>query len=210
MCCHIYYTNVLVLSSSLYQLSELVKTLATLALLAPVTLLRKVLYERIDTEVCTKLTLCYAILLSLSEQKCNELACALTAEGKLYCRKNDTCQELIELLSSKLCAEAETERVNTSLQHLQCGCISLLRTLYGYSLMCKPAVVAAYASQIRELTSLSTQRLKTFKVLSTVVWTKIKTLVCTPYQLALIIGTFEVHSYRSLPSLGRDARKLSE
>jgi hypothetical protein len=76
--------------------------------------------------------------------------------------------------------------------------------------MSKPAIVAAHTSQIRELTCLSTQSLKTLKVLSAVVWTKAEALCCTPYQLALIVGTLKVHSYRRLPSLGRDLWKLGK
>ena len=200
------YTHLLVLLCSLNELYESLAVAAS-------TIDGHTLYEWVQSDVKTKVSLCYTLLLGLCDDKLTSLCSELSTNGDIDSREYDACQESVDALCGRLnlsLAEAETERINTRVEHCKSSSVSLLRTSYFDSLVSKPSVVSAYATQERKLTGTSAKCLKTFKVLGTVVWAKVETLVCAPYQLALIVGTFEVGSYRSLPRLGRNRWELGE
>ena len=200
------YTHLLVLLSSLNERNQSLAVAAS-------TLNGHTLNEWVQSDVKTKVSLCYTLLLCLCQNQLAGLCSEFSANCYINSREYDTCQESVNALCGRLnlcIAEAETERINTRLQHCKSSSVSLLRASHFDSLVSKPSVVSAYTTQIRELTGTCAKCFKTFKVLGAVVWTKVETLGCAPYQLALIVGTFEVGSYRSLPRLGRNRWELGE
>jgi len=73
-----------------------------------------------------------------------------------------------------------------------------------------PAVVRVRTAYVRELACLRAQELDALEVLGAVVGPDVETFARFPYQLALVISTFQVGRNHLLPLLGRNRREFGE
>ena len=76
--------------------------------------------------------------------------------------------------------------------------------------MYAPAVVRVRTAYVRELACLRAQELDALEVLGAVVGPDVETFARFPYQLALVISTFQVGRNHLLPLLGRNRREFGE
>ena len=73
-----------------------------------------------------------------------------------------------------------------------------------------PLVIGARTADEGELARLRGKELDAFEVLGTVVGTQVEPFARTPYQLTLVIGTFQVCRNHLLPLLDRNRREFGE
>ncbi len=200
-----HHADVLVVRGLAHQVGEAVDAAAQHAFR------REALDQRVDAEVDVRLFACDALACDLGEYLIDQVVAFRAAEYQLHGRNREACEQRVEVgVREVRGVDAELDRVDARIEHLQRFGIGLGGVLHLHGLVHVPAVVGARTAYERELSGLRAEEADAFEVLGTVVGADIEALTRFPHQFALVVSTFQVGRNHLFPLLRRDGGKLGE
>ena len=205
-----YDAHVLVLLGLVDQLDDAGDALFTVGR-AEIAFRRKPFYQRVDAECDADILLGDALLFDFGQDELGDMGRLLSAEGDFDSLNTDVLEQRVEVGGGEsLRRDAEAERVDACVEDFQCLGVCLLGAYDAHGLVYAPAVVRVRTAYVRELACLRAQELDALEVLGAVVGPDVETFARFPYQLALVISTFQVGRNHLLPLLGRNRREFGE
>ena len=154
------------------------------------------------------------VLLEVSHQQVSQVHSLLHAasEVQLHILWQDAVQQSLDELFVNLCmTEAEHQRVNATVQHIEGFLVSLCRISYLQVLTYKPSVVfLLVTSQIREFARKRVDGLQILHILQAIERKHIESFIGSPDKFLVEWSAFQVGSNLLNPLFGSGWRELRE
>ncbi len=170
------------------------------------------LYQRVDAECDADILLGDALLFRLSPGRARRHWPFFSAEGDLDSRNADVLEQHVEVCRRKIRRrDAKPSESTPELRIFSASAFASLGAYDAHGLVYAPAVVRVRTAYVKgNSPACEPRELDALEVLGAVVGPDVETFARFPYQLALVISSFQVGRNHLFPLFGRNRREFGE